>query len=55
MYKVTTYLITLLTYGHICNNTCGNCLNVNECFHTNGTCITGCDPGYTADLCETST
>ncbi|XP_078327321.1 uncharacterized protein LOC111115469 [Crassostrea virginica] len=41
------------TYGHNCNNTCGNCLNVNECFHTNGTCLTGCDPGYTGDLCET--
>ncbi|XP_078327318.1 uncharacterized protein LOC144623098 [Crassostrea virginica] len=41
------------TYGHNCNNTCGNCLNVNDCFHTNGTCLTGCDPGYTGDVCET--
>ncbi|XP_078328129.1 uncharacterized protein LOC111116105 [Crassostrea virginica] len=41
------------THGHNCNNTCGNCLNVNECFHTNGTCLTGCEQGYTGDLCET--
>ena len=61
MFKVTTYLITFFTacldgtYGHNCNNTCGHCLDVNECFHTNGTCFTGCGPGYTGDLCETRT
>ena len=55
-YNIFDYFFTACvvgTYGNNCNNTCGNCLNVNECFHTNGTCLTGCDPGYTGDLCKT--
>ena len=43
------------TYGKECNNTCGYCLDQDECHHINGTCVKGCDPGYIGDLCKTGT
>ena len=41
------------TYGNDCNNTCGHCTDKGSCFHTNGTCLVGCDPGYVGELCKT--
>ena len=41
------------TYGDKCNETCGNCLDLNECHHSNGTCLTGCKAGYDGALCKT--
>lgn len=40
-------------YGFECNETCGHCLDVNQCSNTNGTCFTGCDAGYKGELCKT--
>ena len=40
------------TYGQDCNNTCGHCLEEGYCEHTNGTCFSGCLPGYLGDLCK---
>lgn len=41
------------TYGNECNNTCGHCINEDDCFYTNGTCLNGCDSGYLGALCKT--
>lgn len=41
------------SYGNECNETCGNCSDVNQCSHINGTCLTGCYAGYKGDLCKT--
>ena len=41
------------TYGYDCNNTCGHCTDKESCFHTNGTCLFGCNPGYMGELCKT--
>lgn len=40
------------TYGQKCNQNCGSCLHEDECFHVNGTCLTGCKPGFKGDLCK---
>ena len=40
------------TYGQRCDKRCGYCLNKAYCFHTNGTCLNGCDPGYKGNLCN---
>ena len=40
------------TYGQECANTCGQCID-DFCFHTNGTCLNGCGPGYVGELCKT--
>lgn len=39
-------------YGNDCNETCGHCIDIDECFHINGTCLTGCAAGYLGDLCN---
>lgn len=40
-------------YGIGCSETCGHCRDVDQCFHVNGTCLTGCDAGYQDGLCKT--
>lgn len=40
------------TYGHNCQDTCGYCLNFDDCYHVNGTCHLGCEPGYKGDICK---
>lgn len=40
-------------YGKSCKEICGNCHKINQCFYTNGTCLTGCDDGYQGYLCKT--
>ena len=29
------------------------CLNNDDCYHVNGTCVKGCLPGYMGDKCKT--
>lgn len=41
------------TYGEECNNTCGQCRDEEYCYHTNGTCPSGCNSGYLDDICKT--
>ena len=40
-------------YGNFCNNSCGYCHAEDTCYHVNGTCLLGCEPGYQGDLCKT--
>ena len=42
------------SFGIDCNETCGYCYEANHCFHTNGTCLSGCIAGFQGDLCKTS-
>lgn len=32
---------------------CGHCHDMDQCLNVNGTCATGCGPGYRGDLCKT--
>ena len=41
------------TYGENCKEHCGLCLNNDDCYHVNGTCVKGCLPGYMGDKCKT--
>ena len=41
------------TYGLECNEVCGHCKFKTNCHYTNGTCLSGCDPGFLGDLCKT--
>lgn len=38
------------TYGFNCNK---HCRDVNQCMHSDGLCLTGCDDGYQGTLCQT--
>ena len=38
-------------YGQNCSNICGFCLNKEQCDVINGTCMNGCDIGYSGDYC----
>lgn len=40
-------------YGTGCNGDCGNCLDINQCYHIDGSCLTGCKAGYQGDTCKT--
>lgn len=40
------------TFGKECKNACGKCLEQHDCFHTNGTCLNGCAPGYQGIFCK---
>ena len=53
MYEIVLLACENGTYGNDCNNTCGLCTDKESCFHTNGTCLVGCDPGYIGELCKT--
>lgn len=39
-------------YGSNCMETCGRCLEVENCSITNGSCFGGCMEGYTGDACH---
>lgn len=41
------------TYGIHFNKNCGNCRNSVDCFHVNGTCLSGCVPRYSDHQCKT--
>ena len=40
------------TYGLECNQTCGNCTRGEQCYHVNGSCLSGCDVGVHGDKCD---
>ncbi|KAK3576894.1 hypothetical protein CHS0354_012951 [Potamilus streckersoni] len=41
------------TFGDVCNETCGNCLNGNlRCNSTTGQCIEGCQRGWSGITCK---
>nr|XP_022308872.1 uncharacterized protein LOC111114722 isoform X2 [Crassostrea virginica] len=40
-------------YGQGCNSTCGHCKDEDHCYHTNGTCLNGCELAYHGFLCHT--
>ena len=38
-------------YGVGCEMSCGHCTNKGLCHHVNGTCLGGCEQGYTGGFC----
>ena len=48
-------LVKNLTYGLDCQEICGNCLNLKQCNHINGSCMEGCDPGFQGEKCVRGT
>ncbi|XP_062585669.1 multiple epidermal growth factor-like domains protein 10, partial [Saccostrea cucullata] len=38
-------------YGTHCNQSCGWCLNFDQCHHIDGTCFEGCEIGFQGDKC----
>ena len=38
-------------FGKHCNESCGKCLNDEQCHYTNGGCLLGCNPGYLGLTC----
>lgn len=38
-------------YGDMCQHQCGHCLNISKC-EVYGTCLSGCQPGYTSEFCN---
>nr|XP_022308874.1 receptor-type tyrosine-protein phosphatase T-like [Crassostrea virginica] len=40
-------------FGLGCNESCGQCLDPNNCSKEDGTCLNGCAPGYNGSLCKT--
>ncbi|XP_065922936.1 scavenger receptor class F member 2-like [Magallana gigas] len=41
------------SHGIGCNETCGQCRDVNQCSNINGTCLTGCEVGFKGNVCKT--
>lgn len=41
------------TFGEMCNELCGNCLNDQPCNNVDGFCRNGCAKGFKWDLCKT--
>lgn len=39
-------------YGAECQQECGYCLDLTQCVHTNGSCLTGCKAGYNGETCK---
>lgn len=38
-------------YGAGCKSQCGHCVGEDNCHHVNGSCLLGCQEGFTGDLC----
>lgn len=38
-------------YGAGCKFQCGHCIGEDNCHHVNGSCLLGCQKGFTGDLC----
>ena len=38
-------------FGKYCNESCGKCLNDEQCHHINGSCLNGCASGYRGINC----
>lgn len=41
-------------YGLNCQHVCGHCFKAEQCFHTNGSCSSGCMEGYIGETCSES-
>lgn len=39
-------------YGGDCNEICGYCFDVKQCFKIYGICLIGCDIDYKGDMCK---
>lgn len=39
-------------FGDMCQNKCGQCSNLSQCHHIDGTCLGGCQPGYISEFCN---
>lgn len=39
-------------YGLDCKEDCGNCFDNSQCFHVNGTCLSGCSASYQGHTCK---
>ena len=39
-------------YGQDCSFTCGNCAGGEPCYHVDGICPSGCEPGWVIGLCS---
>lgn len=39
-------------YGINCQYKCGHCKEEFHCYHTDGSCLDGCAPGYKGPLCN---
>ena len=39
-------------FGFMCNDTCGHCLGGELCDVANGSCPSGCEPGYQGNICN---
>lgn len=40
-------------YGADCLLACGHCFGPDTCYHVNGSCLGGCQAGFTGDKCNT--
>ena len=40
------------TFGQNCSQSCGKCLNNDQCDPINGSCLNGCDSGYHGTKCK---
>lgn len=38
-------------FGQNCSYLCGNCLEMEQCHHINGTCLNGCVENYNGSYC----
>lgn len=38
-------------FGTNCSEKCGNCLNLDQCHHINGSCLDVCAPGFQGVTC----
>ena len=38
-------------FGTNCSEKCGNCLNLDQCHHINGSCLDDCAPGFQGVTC----
>lgn len=38
-------------YGAGCKSQCGHCFGEDNCHHVNGSCLLGCQEGFTGDFC----
>ena len=58
IYQIHEYLLTECDgkmFGKDCTESCGKCLNNDQCHHVNGSCVNGCSPGYYGINCTIGT
>ena len=58
IYPIHEYLPTECDgkmFGKDCKESCGKCLNNDQCHLVNGSCVNGCNPGYYGINCTNGT